>query len=48
MTGPPVRRGTSWVDDMWGGIRSIGLEALVVVLLSLIALIIAWAVLTVV
>lgn len=48
MTGPPDRRGTSWVDDTWGGIRSIGLEALVVVVLSLIALIIAWAVLTVV
>lgn len=48
MTGSPDRRGTSWLDDAWGGIRSIGLEALVVVLLSVVALIIAWAVLTVV
>ncbi len=48
MTGPPRRRRTSWVDDAWGGLRSIGLEALVVVVLGLIAVIIALVVLTVV
>ena len=48
MTSPPRRRGTSWVDDAWGGLRSIGLEALVVVVLGALAAAVAWAVLMVV
>lgn len=48
MTGPSGRRRTSWVDDFWGGVRSIGLEALVVIVLSVIAVLVAWVALTVV
>ena len=48
MTGPPSRRRTSWVVDARGGVRSIGLEALVVVILIVIAVVVAWIAVTVV
>ncbi len=48
MTGPFRRKETSWLDDARGGIRSVGLEALVVVALVLVALIVAWIAVTVV
>jgi hypothetical protein len=44
----PGRRQTSWVDDARGGIKSVGLEALVVVVLSLVAVILAWVAIAVV
>ncbi|MDX2344012.1 MAG: hypothetical protein QNL12_09925 [Acidimicrobiia bacterium] len=48
MTTPPRRRKTSWTDDARGGIRSIGLEAVIVVALGVIAVLIAWVAVTVV
>lgn len=48
MTDPPRRRKTSWLDDVFGGLRSIGLEAMVVIVLSLLALLGAWIAVTVV
>ena len=48
MTEEPKRRSTSWVDDVTGGIRSVGIEALVVLTLALVAFVLAWVVVTVV
>ncbi len=48
MIDPPARRETSWQDDARGGIRSIGLEALVVIILALVGVIVAWVALAVV
>ena len=48
MTTPPRRQKTSWVEDARGGIRSIGLEAVIVVVLGLLAVLIAWVAVTVV
>jgi len=48
VTIPPRQRRTTWLDDARGGLRSIGLEALVVVALSVVALIVAWIAVTVV
>ncbi|MEA2001419.1 MAG: hypothetical protein U9N84_05975 [Actinomycetota bacterium] len=48
MDSRPGRRETTWLDDVRGGVRSIGLEALVVIALSLIAVIVAWVAITVV
>ena len=48
MTNSPRRRKTSWLDDVFGGLRSIGLEAMVVILLSLLAVLVAWIAVTVV
>jgi hypothetical protein len=48
MTDQPQRRSTSWVDDVIGGIRSVGIEALVVLTLALVAFLLAWVVVTVV
>lgn len=48
MTIPPRRQKTSWADDARGGLRSIGLEAMVVVGLGLVALLVAWIAVTVV
>lgn len=48
MTTPPRREKTSWVEDAVGGLRSIGLEGLVVVCLAAIALAVAWIAVTVV
>jgi uncharacterized membrane protein YhfC len=48
VTGPANRRKTSWADDARGGVRSVGLEALVVVVLSAIAMVVAWIAVTVV
>ena len=48
MTDRPKRRATNWVDDAGGGIRSIGIEALVVVALAVLAFLLAWIVVTVV
>lgn len=48
MTTPPRREKTSWFDDARGGFRSIGLEALVVVAIALVALVVAWIAVTVV
>lgn len=42
MIDPPSRRPTSWQDDAKGGLRSIGIEALTVVLLVAFAVIVAW------
>lgn len=36
------RRVTSWQDDAKGGIRSVLLEALVVVVLGLVGVVLAW------
>lgn len=41
MIDPPGRRVTSWQDDAKGGLRSIGIEALTVVLLVAVAVIVA-------
>ena len=48
MTTPPRRQKTSWIDDAHGGMRSIGLEAVIVVVLGVIAVLIAWVAVTVV
>lgn len=48
MTSPTGRRVTSWQDDAGGGIRSIVLEALVVVVLGLLAVVLSWVAVTVV
>lgn len=48
MDSRPDRRQTSWVDDARGGIKSVGLEALVIVVLSLVGVILAWIALAVV
>ncbi len=41
MTGRLRRRTTTWVDDARGGLRAIGLEALVVVVIAVAALVVA-------
>ena len=48
MTERPGRRTSSWQEDARGGMRSIGLEALVVLVLALVAVIMAWVAVTVV
>lgn len=48
MTNPPRRQKTSWLGDARGGMRSVGLEALIVVGLGLVALLVAWIAVTVV
>jgi hypothetical protein len=48
MDSRPGRRETSWLDDARGGLRSIGLEALVIIALGLVAIIVAWVAITVV
>lgn len=48
MDSRPGRRQASWADDARGGIKSVGLEVLVVVVLSLTAGILAWVALAVV
>jgi hypothetical protein len=42
------RRVTSWQDDARGGMRSIGLEALVVVVFAVLGVLLAWVALAVV
>jgi len=48
MDSRPGRRETNWPDDARGGLRSIGLEALVIVALGLVAVIVAWVAIAVV
>ena len=48
MITPPRRQKTSWIDDARGGMRAIGLETIVVVVLGVIAVLIAWVAVTVV
>ncbi len=48
MDSRPRRRESSWLDDARGGLRSIGLEALVIIALGLVSAILAWVAITVV